>query len=258
MTTPRVLFAALAALGVLALADGDPRLRWGLPAVLLVALLATGELWLRALIAETIAPAARVGFGGVCGLAGLPLVAIVLHVLSVPVRVAPIAAGLAVLCVLLGTVALLRSGRTGAAQPADPRFARTLVAMAVPAVVTLLIGGSAAIAYVRLPHPPQPGFTSLALAGWAAAIDGPVTFPRAGLDVPVQVSSSGAPATVAQLRVRVGDRPAAPPRPVTVAADTTRTFDVHVPSPVAGCLHRIEISVGAASTTFYGRGPAAC
>ncbi|MFD0520852.1 hypothetical protein [Paractinoplanes durhamensis] len=45
---------------------------------------------------------------------------------------------------------------------------------------------------------------------------------------------------------------------MTVVADTSRSFDVHVPAPLTGCLHRIEISVGGASTVFYGRGPAAC
>ncbi|MEU4242139.1 hypothetical protein [Actinoplanes sp. NPDC026619] len=256
MSTYRVLAADLAALGLLALAAGHPALRWGLPPVLLLVLLATGELWLRVLVAESVAPAARIGLGAACGLVSLPLVAVVLHLLSAPVRAVPITAGLAVLSVLLGAGTLLRE-RAGRV-PADPRLARTLVAVAIPVVVALVVGGAAAIAYVRLPHPPQQGFTSLALGGWAASIDRPVTFPRAGLDVPIRLSSTGEPRTVAQLRVRVGDRPAAAPRPVTLEADTTRSFAVHVPAPLTGCLHRIEISVGGASTVFYGRGPAAC
>jgi hypothetical protein len=256
VTTPRVLESSLAALGILALGAGHPGTRGVLPLVLLVALLALGELWLRVLVAQTIAPVARIGLGAIAGLISLPLVALVLHLLSVPVRAVPSAAGLAVLALLLGGMALLRerSGRV----PDDPHFARTLAAMAIPAVVALGVGGAATLAYVRLPHPPQPGFTSLALGGWAAGIDGPVTFPRSGLDVPVRVSSSGEPRMVAQLRVRVGLRPAVAPRPVTVEAGTTVSFAVHVPSPLTGCLHRIEISVGGASTVFYGRGAGAC
>ena len=41
-------------------------------------------------------------------------------------------------------------------------------------------------------------------------------------------------------------------------ADGNTSIAVHVPAPPDGCLHRIEISVGAASTVFYGRGPTAC
>ncbi|GIM91667.1 hypothetical protein [Paractinoplanes toevensis] len=251
MTTPRILAAALATVGILALGNG-----WWLLPGLLVGLLALGELWLRALVAEAVAPVARIGLGAVSGLVSLPLVAITLHLLGVGLRGPQIAAGLAVLTVALGGVALLRE-RSGPV-PDDPRFARTLAAIAVPVVVALVVGGAATMAYVRLPHPSQPGFTSVALGGWAAGIDRPVTFPRGGLDVPIRVSSTGEPAAVAQLRVRVGARPAGPARPVTVAADTTRSFAVHVPAPLTGCLHRIEISVGGASTVFYGRGPATC
>ncbi|GIF18096.1 hypothetical protein BJ973_008939 [Actinoplanes tereljensis] len=253
MTTLRVLAAALATFGLLALVGGGG---WWPAAVLLIGLLALGELWLRALVAETVAPAARIGLGAVSGLVSLPMVAVTLHLLGVPLRSSQLAAGLAVLAVLLGGVALLRE-RSGPV-PDDPRFARTLPAIAIPVVVALVVGGAATMAYVRMPHPQQPGFTSVALGGWAAGIDGPVTFPRAGLDVPIRVASAGEPAAVAQLRVSVGSRPAAPARPVTVDADTIQSIAVHVPAPLTGCLHRIEISVGAASTIFYGRGPAKC
>ncbi|MFD0520851.1 hypothetical protein [Paractinoplanes durhamensis] len=113
-------------------------MRWWLPPCLLLTLLATGELWLRVLVAEAVAPAARFGLGAICGLVSLPLVALVLQLLSVPVRAVPITAGLALLAVLLSGVALLRerSGRV----PEDPRFARTLAAIAIPAVVTAVIG----------------------------------------------------------------------------------------------------------------------
>ncbi|GAA0588440.1 hypothetical protein GCM10010172_86980 [Paractinoplanes ferrugineus] len=256
MTTIRIIAADLAALGLLALGAGHPGMRWWLSPLLLFVLLATGELWLRVLIPEAVAPVARIGIDAVCGLVSLPLVTLVLHLLAVPVRAGPTVAGLALLAAVLGGGALRRE-RSGRA-PDDPRLARTLAAIAIPAVVTLIVGGSAAIAYVRLPHPPQPGFTSLALGGWAAGIGHPVTFPRRGLEVPVEVRSSGRPGAVARLRVSVGDRPAGAPREVPVEANTTRSFTVHVPSPLTGCLTRIEISVGGASTVFYGRGPAAC
>jgi hypothetical protein len=98
----------------------------------------------------------------------------------------------------------------------------------------------------------------VALGGWAAGIDHPVEIPAHGIEVPIRVSSAGEPEVVAPLSVRVGDRPAGPPRPMRIAADTTRGFRVRVPAPPDGCLHRIEIRLGAASTVFYGRGPAAC
>jgi hypothetical protein len=133
-----------------------------------------------------------------------------------------------------------------------------VAAVAIPAVLALVIGGAAVLAYVRLPHPPQPGYTSVALNGWAAGIDRPVAIPARGLSVPIRVSSAGEPSATAPLRVRVGDRPAGPARPLRIGADTTRSVDVYVPPPPDGCPHRIEISVGAASTVFYGHGPAAC
>ena len=73
MTTIRIVAADLTALGLLALGAGHPQMRWWLPPVLLLALLATGELWLRVLIAEAVAPVTRVGIDAVCGLISLPL-----------------------------------------------------------------------------------------------------------------------------------------------------------------------------------------
>jgi hypothetical protein len=45
---------------------------------------------------------------------------------------------------------------------------------------------------------------------------------------------------------------------VILPAGAIRSVVVHVPAPPDGCLHRIEISLGAASTVFYGRGPTGC
>lgn len=253
MTTPRLLGLVYLALVVLGLAGGRP---WLFPVVCLGALTLIGELWLRALTPGPVPPVARIGLAAATGLVSLPFVAIVLHLARVPIAAGPLLAGLATLATGVGAVVLLRE--RSARPAADPRLPGTIAAVAIPATLALVVGGAAALAYVRLPHPPPPGYTSVALNGWAAGIDRPVAFPARGLLVPIRVSSAGEPPASAPLRVRVGDRPAGPPRPVLIAADTTRSVDVHVPAPPDGCLHRIEISLGAASTVFYGRGPAAC
>jgi hypothetical protein len=251
MTTPRLLGVAGLALCTLTFAW-----TWLLSPLLLVALIVIGELWVRALTRETLPAAARIGLGVTTALISLPLVALVLHLAGVPIRSPSLTAGLAVLTAGLGGVALLRerSGRP----VADPRFARTLAAVAVSGAVALVVGGTATFAYVRMPHPPPPGFTSVALGGWAAGIDHPVAIPARGLRVPLRVSSAGEPETIAPLAVLVGDRPAGAPRPLRIAADATSAIEVLIPAPPDGCLHRIQISVGTASTVFYGRGPAAC
>ena len=254
MTTPRLLAAAYPVLALLAAGGTTPWLRWLLPVGCLAALFVTGELWLRALTAEAVPAAARLGLGVAAGLMSLPLVAIVLHVVGVLIEGLSLAVGLAVLVTALAAVVLLREHRSGRV-PADPRFGRLLVAVAIPGALALVVGGAATFAYVRLPHPPRPGYTSVALGGWAAGIDGPVAFPPRGLQVPIRVSSAGERPAVAPLRVRVGDRTVGRSRPVAIAADRTGSIEVHIPAPPDGCLHRIEISLGAASTVFYGRGP---
>ena len=251
MTTIRVLAAALAASALLA--AGPPA---ALPVAAPIVLLAVGELWPRALALDLEPAAGRIGLGLVCGLVSLPLITLALHLTGVLIRARSLTAGLAALAVLLGGAALLRE-RSGRPE-ADPRWPRTLGAIAIPAMVALVVGGAAVFAYVRLPHPPQPGYTSVALGGWAAGIDGPVAIPYGGMDVPIRVSSAGEPAAVAPLSVLVDTLRIAPPHPVPIAADTTSSVHVHVPAPPNGCLHRIEISLGPASTVFYGRGPAPC
>lgn len=258
MTTRRLLLLAYAGLALLGL---DERLPWPVPpaaaAVLLaVVLLGIGELWLRALLREPAPPTVRLGLTVAAGLVTLPVVALGLHVLAVPIRAGSLAAGLAVAVTLLGAYALIRKHPAPVGTDRGP--ARTLLAVAVPGVLAGLIGGAAVLAYLRLPHPAQPGYTSVALVGWAAGIDRPVAFPARGLDVPIRVSIVGEPAAVASLLVRVGDRPVGRTRPVILPAGAIRSVEVHVPAPPDGCLHRIEISLGAASTVFYGRGPTGC
>lgn len=252
MTTPRLLGVAGVALGALTFGALTVGQCWLMGVFLAVALPAIGELALRALIRSTLPALFRAGLGATTGLLSLPLVALVLHLLGVPIRSGSLAVGLSVLTAVLGGVALVRerSGRAGS----DPRFARTLVAVAIPGSVALVVGMAATLAYVRLPHPPQPGFTSVALGGWAAGISRPVTITAPGVEVPIRVSSSGVPGAVVPLAVRIGDFPAGPPVPVTIAPDSTHAIEVYVPAPRNACVHRIEISLGATGTVFYGRG----
>ncbi|WP_250032996.1 hypothetical protein [Paractinoplanes maris] len=249
MTTVRLLAGICAALVVLSLGH---RLPWLFAIVLLTALLALGELWLRALTGEAMPAIVRIGLATACGLVSLPLVAIGLHVAGVEIRPRAIVAGLGILVTVLGVIVLLRERAAGS--PVDPRLPHTLVAVAVPGLLTLVAGFVALQAYGRLPHPPQPGYTSLALNGWATDIARPVAIPARGVHVPVRVSSAGMPTATQPLRVRVGTRLVSG-RPLTVEPDATRSVDVFVPAPPDGCLHRIEISLGATSTVFYGRGP---
>ncbi len=233
-----------------------PRLTWLFPVLCLVMLFAVGELWLRALVGEAVTPIARIGLGAAAGLVSLPLVAIVLYLLSVPIRAGSLAVALAVLATILGGFALLRDRL--APTPADPRLLGTYLAVGLPAAAALVIAAVAVLAYDRPPHPQQPGYTSIALAGWAAGIDSPVPIPVHGIDVPIRISTAGAPPSVSALRVWVGPTPYGRTEFLPIAADTTRSIDVHVPAPPDGCLHRILITVDVASTVFYGRGPTAC
>jgi len=218
---------------------------------LLVALLALGDLTLRALVGAAPPAAARAGFALVLGLVGLPLVALVLYGCSIAITGRSLAAGLTLLTLVMGGVALARGWSL-------PRRTRTLAAFVVPGLIAAVVMGTAVGAYVRLPHPAAPGYTSMALGGWAQNIDRPIIIPAGGVAVPIRVSSAGSPATVEAMRVLVGGRPVAPDRPVTIAADTTSAVTVRVPAPPDGCLYRIEISLGTASTVFYGRGASAC
>jgi hypothetical protein len=265
--TPHLVAGTLAALAVLAFAPAVPVLS---PALCLVALPALGDLWLRALTGEPLTPVARVGLGVVAGLVSLPLTALALYIGGLRIERHQLAAGLAVLTIVLATwerVAWRRVWRRAGGPhplhwvgtPEHPGTTRTqrlstIAAVGVPAVLALLIGGAATVAYQRLPHPAEPGFTSLALAGWAAGITGPVAFPLDGLRVPLEVNSAGEPTRTATLQVLIGDRAAGRGVPVLITGGT-HPLRVHVPSPTDGCLQPIRISLGAASTVFYGRGP---
>ncbi|MCO8270695.1 hypothetical protein M1L60_08790 [Actinoplanes sp. TRM 88003] len=249
MTTPRILAATYVALAVLAFADGPA---WALTPLCLGALVALGELWLRALTGEAMPTVTRIGLAIAAGLVSLPFLAITLHATGILIRPRTVAIGLAVLATVLGVVVLLRERAHGA--PVDARLPRTVAVVAASGALTLAVGFVALSAYDRLPHPPLPGYTSLALNGWAGDLRGPVTIPARGVHVPVRVSSAGLPAATQPLRVRVGARLVSG-RPLAVTPDTTRSVDVFVPAPPDNCLHRVEISLGATSTVFYAQGP---
>ena len=135
------------------------------------------------------------------------------------------------------------------------RVAAVGVAVAVPVVLVGVIGAVAAKVYLESPRPAEPGYLSVALGGWAAGIEAPVTVPVRGLAVPVRVTSAGLGDVTTMVRLRIGGRIVAAKR-VTVAADTVRSFTIRVPAvPPDGCLHPVNISVGRMSAGFYARGP---
>ena len=143
----------------------------------------------------------------------------------------------------------------GAVVPGPRRaYARTTAAVTIPVVLAVGVGGTAVRGYLTAPRPAEPGYLSVALGGWAAAIDSPVTVPARGLAVPVRVSSAGLGETTHALRLRVGGQ-VVTTRPMTVAADSVHSLTVHVPAlPADGCLRAVDISVGSTSTGFYARG----
>jgi hypothetical protein len=262
--TAHLLAAVLPILAVLAFAPAVPVLS---PVLCLVAVMAVGTLWIRALIREPLTPVARLGLSVVAGLISLPMTALVLYVVGVRIEGRGLALGLAIVAVALGVyVIVARPSIVGSPHPGHwvgpeehagttkTRRLSTTAAVGVPALLALVIGGTATVVYQRLPHPAEPGYTSLALAGWAAGIAWPVAIPPAGLEVPLEVSSAGEPGQTAALQVRIGRRPAGPATPVAISPGT-RPLRVHVPAPADGCLHPIRISLGTASTVFYGRGP---
>jgi hypothetical protein len=250
--TSHLLAATCPALAVLAFAPAVPVLS---PLLCLAAVAVIGELWLRALIREPPPPVARLGLAAVAGLVSLPLVAMALHVASLRIERRGLAAGLAVLATALTVIACKRPVEHRGVTRS--RRLSTVAAVGVPAALALVIGGTATLVYQRLPHPAEPGYTSLALAGWAAGIARPVVIPRAGIEVPLELSSAGEQPRTAGLLVRIGGRPTGPVRPLEITPGT-RPLRVHVPAPADGCLHPIRISVGATGTVFYGRGPSPC
>ncbi|BBH64016.1 hypothetical protein ACTI_07010 [Actinoplanes sp. OR16] len=316
MRTIRLTLLTCAALAGVLLAAGRP---WYAVPLCLFALLALGELSLRALPGippEQGLPAARIGMAAIAGLVTLPLVALSLHACGLPVRTTPLVIGETAVALVASAATFFRERRVPATDPhqADPHHAdpgtthrgglpsqrsarstnpssaspasaspasaspyaeisretghdsagegprrggfwRTGVAVLIPVIVALGVGGMAARIYEAAPRPSEPGYLSVALGGWAAGIEAPVTVPGRGLAVPVRVTSSGIGDVTTTVRLRVGGRVVAAKR-VTVAADTVRSFTVRVPAvPQDGCLHPVNISVGRMSAGFYARGP---
>ncbi|WP_221323648.1 hypothetical protein [Actinoplanes sp. L3-i22] len=277
-TILRPLVTAYASLSVLLPAAGLP---WPvlLPACLL-ALLAVGELWVRAVTgrpAESGIPAVKAGLTVLAGLLTLPTVALLLHPLGAGVAPIPLIAGTALLATVLGAAGLLRlyfsrrgerdedgdepgvpaQRRAGTALGTGgariPATARTVASILIPILLSLVVGGVAIRAVERGRHPGLPGYLTVALNGWAAGITRPVTVPARGLAVPVRITSSGLPTTTQMLRLRVGSAVVAS-RPVTVGTGKVYALSVRVPAlPADGCLRPVGISVGGASTVFYAK-----
>lgn len=255
----RSLLTAYAALIALLLVVGRP---WTAAPLCLIALLSIGTLWLRALpgtLAETAIPAVRGGLTAIAGLVTVPLVALVLHAWGAPVRPGPLIIGCAALATALGTVALLRPVPDSAEEqdrktPAG--YARSSAAVAVPVILAVTVGGAAVHGYRTGPSPAEPGYLSIALNGWAAAIDRPVTVPARGLAVPIRVASAGLAEITGLLQLSIGGQ-VVDREPMTVAADTIRFLTVHVPAPPPdGLLRAVDISIGDTSAGFYARSPA--
>jgi hypothetical protein len=288
--TVLLLLVAYAGLAGIMPAAGRP---WPALPLCLIALVAIGGLWLRALAGpdspdDVRIPFARMALAALAGLVTLPLVALALHAAGMPVRPMPLVTGGAVTATLLGAVAVLRESlsrrspvpvagalglpvqRTPVSKVptgvvplgvvvspqarrghSGPSRLGTATAMAVPAALAIGIGGFAVRAYLTAPHPAEPGYLTVALAGWATKIEHPVAVPPRGLTVPVRVTSSGLDPVRTVLRLRVGER-VLRAIPVTVAADTAQQMTVRVPAlPADGCLRAVTISVGRMSAGFY-------
>ncbi len=283
----RPLVTAYASLSILLPAAGLP---WPLllPACLL-ALLAIGELWVRAVTgrpAESGIPAVRAGLVVLTGLLTLPAVALLLYPLGARVTPIPLIAGSALLATVLAVIGLLRlyfgrhepggfddepgvpaqrvAGQTPETSWSHRRAtALTAGAILLPIGLSLLVGGAAIRRVETAAHPILPGYLTVALNGWAAGITHPVAVPARGLAVPVRITSSGLPTRIEWLRLRVGGSVVAT-RQVTVMTGKVYALSVRVPPlPPDGCLRPIGISVGDAGTVFYakaqtGRGRTAC
>ncbi|GIE84472.1 hypothetical protein [Actinoplanes regularis] len=277
----RPLVVAYASLSVLLPAAALP---WPvlLPACL-SALLAVGTLWVRVLTgspAESGVRPARAGLVVLAGLLTLPAVALLLHPFGVPVAPVPLIAGVALLATLLGVAGLLRIHRgrrdgwgerydepgvpaqrlagaaPGRAESRAQGSVRTVAAVLVPVVLSLLVGTLAVRAVERGPHPALPGYLTVALDGWAAGIAHPLTVPARGVSVPVRVTSSGLPVSSQLLRLRV-DGAVIASRRETVRPGMVYGLTVRVPAPPPdGCVRAVGVSVGAASTVFYVRSAA--
>ncbi|MFI1992226.1 hypothetical protein [Actinoplanes sp. NPDC020271] len=284
----RPLVTAYASLAVLLPAAGLP---WPVRlAACLLALLAVGELWVRAVTgrpAESGIPAVGAGLTVLTGLLTLPAVALLLHPLGASVGPIPLIAGSGLLATVLAVAGLLRlyfsrRARFGepddepgvpvqrvAGQTADPTGsrrragARTAAAILLPIGLSALVGVTAIRTVEVSSHPALPGYLTVALNGWAAGITHPVAVPARGLAVPVRITNSGLPARTDWLRLRVGDVVVATRR-VTTMTGKVYALSVRVPAlPPDGCLRPIGISVGGAGTVFWARsdknpGRAAC
>jgi hypothetical protein len=276
-TILRPLVIAYASLAVLLPAADLP---WPLLlAACLLALLAIGELWVRAVTgrpAESGIPAVRAGLTVLAGLLTLPAVALLLHPLGGAVAPVPLIAGSALLATVLAAAGLLRLhlGRPVAGEPGDEpgvpaqraagrtadlsgarrrATARTAAAILLPIGLSALVGVAAIRTVETSSHPALPGYLTVALNGWAAGITHPVTVPARGLAVPVRITNSGLPTRTDWLRLRVGGAVVATRR-VTMMTGKIYALSVRVPAlPPDGCLRPIGISVGDASTVFYAK-----
>ncbi len=245
-----------------------PGLGWLSIAVLATVLLASGAFWVTVLTGPAAGtddrfPLSRLGLQVLVGLLTLPAVALLLHVAGVRIGRNPVLLALLAVCAVGGTLAEVRGPR----RDAPGRPVGVWVGAGIASVLAIGVGVAAVTWYDRLPRPAPPGYTSVALAGWAAKVTGPVSVPAQGLDVPLRIERRDSRPGDFQLTVDVGDRPAGPAVPVARLGAAGRDVTVRVPPPPDGCLYRVVLRLrpvdpGAAdpelSTTLYARGAGPC
>jgi hypothetical protein len=244
-----------------------PRWSWLSAAVFPALLLASGAFWVTTLTGPAARtdlgfPLSRLGLQILVGLLALPAVALLLHVAGVRISRNPVLLALLAVCALGGVLAEVRGRR----REVSNRPFGAWVAAGVTALVATGVGVAAVTWYDRLPRPASRGYTSVALAGWAAKVTGPVTVPAQGLDVPLRIERRDSRPGDFQVTLEMGDRPAGATVRVAGLGAAGRDVTVRVPAPPDGCLHRVVLRLqplggtGAPelSTTLYARGAGPC
>jgi len=241
-----------------------PASGWLSVAVFPVLLLASGAFWVTvatgpATRTDARFPLSRLGLQVLVGLLTLPVVALSLYAAGVRIDRNPVLLALLAVCAVGAVLAEVRGRRRdGPGRPVGG-----WVGAGVASLLAVGIGAAAVTWYDRLPRPAPPGYTSFALAGWAAKVTGPVSVPAQGLDVPLRIERHDRGSTGYQVTVDVADRPTG--TTVTVGP-TVRDVSVRVPQPPDGCLYRVVLRLRPVaatgspelSTTLYARGAGAC
>lgn len=127
---------------------------------------------------------------------------------------------------------------------APPAGGQPLLAVAFVAVVLLVATLALVVARIALPDQRDAAFSTLALAGASAEIDGPVERNTDG-EVTVEVTVANHTDRTQEYTVTADVAPGTSwdDHTVSLAADETGTFEVAGPVPPSGCLRRIELTL---------------